>query len=463
MRQEAIGSTAVDGRSVTKRLTGMKGYCCDLSPVQEGMYFHHAHCRNAVYLEQLACDIHGPLDIAVARRCIERLVREHDILRTVFTVKRPKGLRQVVLPFAEVDLPLIDATQASDPIGFVEALLDHESRLNLDLSRRASRCKIVQLGPETFVFIWTYHHIIMDSWSLLMLQRQFTMLYAGALNGAEIPAIAARPYREYVSWTRRRDQAATFRFWRRYLGRAASRVPLVLPSETISENTIVSRTPLLRDTHELLAALKKQHKTTATVVFLAAWSAWVLYRDGREADIIACVYANRLVPIKAAGTIAGLFVNSLPLRTTRYFTTIEQIDHIHRAMMEWPRHGWMALSDIMATGGLTAYNISSFVNFTIDQPTIDNEYSRTLPIRLDRVRYREQAHFAVCLDIDLAEDRPSLAIRYDRRLGSFDAAEIAEDLARVLTVFRDRPRTPLGDLVIELKKPALFAETDFDF
>lgn len=442
----------------------LRGHVRPLSPLQEGMYFHHLQVRNTVYLEQMTCEIRGPLDVDLATRVIEILVREHEILRTVFTIRPPKGMRQVVLPYVRLELEQLDLRSAPSPDAAIEAVLDREAARNLDLAVAVSRCKLLQLADETFVFLWTYHHIIMDSWTLLMLQEQFTALYAAALRGEPL-SLKKRPlqYRDYVDWTLGEDRGKAAVFWRDYLGRGKSRLPFELPLESIDQYIETTKTDLPLSLLDRLDRLSALHKVTTNSVFLAAWCAYSLLRHNREEDVIGCVYANRLLPFKGAGTVAGLFVNSLPLRCSRRSSAAEQIRAVHRHMMQWPGKGWLSLSEIMATGGLTANDLSSLVNISIDQPTISNAHTKTLPIQIDKIRYREQAHFAVCLDVFLNRDRPSLAVRHDTRKGPWDASVVCAVMEDILVRFEETPDADLRELVVSTTAQDLTADTDFNF
>nr|WP_255731535.1 condensation domain-containing protein [Phaeobacter sp. B1627] len=442
----------------------LQGHVRPLSPLQEGMYFHHLQVRNTVYLEQMTCEIRGPLDVDIATRVAETLVREHEILRTVFTIRPPKGLRQVILPYVRLDIECLDLRAAAEPDVAIEAILDREAACNLDLASAASRCKLLQLADETFVFLWTYHHIIMDSWTLLMLQEQFTQLYAAALRGEPLRLEKQpRQYRDYVDWTLGETKVKAVAFWRGYLGRGRSRVPFELPLETIDQCIETTKADLKLSVLDRLDQLASLHKVTPNSVFLAAWCAYSLTRHGREEDVIGCVYANRLLPFRGAGSVAGLFVNSLPIRCARHSSAAEQIKAVHRHMMQWPGNGWLSLSEIMATGGLTANDLSSLVNISIDQPRISNTHTSTLPIEIDKIRYREQAHFAVCLDVFLNRDNPSLAVRHDTRKGRWDASEVCDVLEDILAWFERTPDTSLRELVISRAAQDLVAHTDFDF
>src|SRR4029077_17465852 len=59
--------------------------------------------------------------------------------------------------------------------------------------------------------------ILIDGWCLAVLQRDFLVLYAAALERRTAVLPPAPPYRRYIDWLDTRDRAAARRFWRRYL------------------------------------------------------------------------------------------------------------------------------------------------------------------------------------------------------------------------------------------------------
>src|ERR1043166_5290902 len=86
-----------------------------LSPVQQGMYFHHLHKKNRVYLQQMLCDIDGPLDVDFVAHSLDKLVEAHECLRTVFVHDDDEGPRQLVRPHRVRPLRIRDLSSLPDP------------------------------------------------------------------------------------------------------------------------------------------------------------------------------------------------------------------------------------------------------------------------------------------------------------------------------------------------------------
>ena len=80
-----------------------------LTPLQQGMLLHSLPAPGAgVYLQQLVCDLHEPIDLAALRGAWTLLVARHDALRIALAPNSPESPRQVIhdqvtVPWEEKD------------------------------------------------------------------------------------------------------------------------------------------------------------------------------------------------------------------------------------------------------------------------------------------------------------------------------------------------------------------------
>ncbi|MEK8169897.1 condensation domain-containing protein [Streptomyces sp. M19] len=77
------------------------------------------------------------------------------------------------------------------------------------------RCMLVRLGPDTYRFVLTSHHILLDGWSVPLLLNELFAMYARGGSDDTLPAVT--PYRDYLVWLRGRDREAALDAWRRHL------------------------------------------------------------------------------------------------------------------------------------------------------------------------------------------------------------------------------------------------------
>jgi aryl carrier-like protein len=77
-----------------------------LSPMQQGMLFHTLYAPEAgVYVEQVVCQLQGPLDVVAFQQAWQQVVDRHPILRTAFVWDEGSGPLQVVLQARSVGVP----------------------------------------------------------------------------------------------------------------------------------------------------------------------------------------------------------------------------------------------------------------------------------------------------------------------------------------------------------------------
>ena len=165
--------------------------------------------------------LQGDLDVEAFTRAWRRAVERHAILRSSFIWENLEEPLQAVNRTVEVlverhdwrELPEVDHEHRLD------GLLEEERRRGFDLTAAPlMRLKLVQLSDESYRFIWTHHHLLLDGWSIALLLKEVFEDYQAlseATDDERRPA--GREYRDYIAWLRQQDTARAKSFWRSYL------------------------------------------------------------------------------------------------------------------------------------------------------------------------------------------------------------------------------------------------------
>ena len=178
------------------------------------------------------------------------------------------------------------------------------------------RVAVLRTGKQTYRFVLTVHHMVVDGWSTGVLFRDLFALYA---SGAPLPAPATQ-FEAYASWVADRDVAESEDYWRSELAGVTG--PTVLPGDS---------TPLGKDWRtgfadgvldlELPDGLGKQldawarsrRLTLGTLV--TGCFALVLARYAGEDDVVhGLTTSGRPADLGGVESIVGNLVNVLPLR-----------------------------------------------------------------------------------------------------------------------------------------------------
>ncbi|HEY6320787.1 MAG TPA: condensation domain-containing protein, partial [Thermoanaerobaculia bacterium] len=157
-----------------------------LSPLQQGLLFHALYAPDeGVYIDQLSYLVDAPagFDAEPLRRAFAEVVARHGALRTAFSWQRRDAplqvvLRTVKLPFAEHDWRRLDPAAAQERLA---RLLAEDRRRGFDLAAAPlARINVCRLSERSFQLILTYHHVVLDGWSVLLIQEELFARIAAA-------------------------------------------------------------------------------------------------------------------------------------------------------------------------------------------------------------------------------------------------------------------------------------------
>jgi len=178
----------------------------------------------------IAYRLRGRLDEPALLAALNALVRRHDALRVRFEAVDDTFV-QVIQDSATVRLETLVPEPATDPLSGVKALLHRRSREHSNRWAPGPRLRagVVRLGPDDQVLSLGIDHLLCDGWSLGVLLRELSRLYAG---DDDLPEPALR-YGDWVRWAcerldspeGERDRA----YWLEQLGDISPRQPVEFP------------------------------------------------------------------------------------------------------------------------------------------------------------------------------------------------------------------------------------------
>ncbi|GAB3350938.1 amino acid adenylation domain-containing protein [Lysobacter tyrosinilyticus] len=296
-----------------------------LSWAQQRLWFLDQldHAAGAAYHMPAALRLSGQLDKAALKKTLDRIVARHENLRTTFANQDGAPV-QVIAPahsgFAldEEDLGALESS--AQEAALAERALT-EARAPFDLDRGPLiRGRLLRLSEREHVLLMTQHHIISDGWSLGVLVREMTMLYAAFVEGRDDP-LSELPiqYADYAVWQREWLQGSTLQrqvdFWRTHLQGAPALLELPTdrprpPVQSFTGNRVdLNLTPELT---RALQQLSQRHGTTLFMTLLGAWSMLLARLTGQDEVVIGTPVANR--QRAQVEPLIGFFVNTLALR-----------------------------------------------------------------------------------------------------------------------------------------------------
>ncbi|MGV4926433.1 amino acid adenylation domain-containing protein [Streptomyces sp. BHT-5-2] len=285
-----------------------------------------------------ATRLRGALDVGALRRAIDRLVARHDALRASFpTVAGAPVLRiaaEMSVPLPLTDLSALPTAEREAALGEAVA---RAALAPFDLeSGPVLRTELIRLAPDDHALVLTFHHIAVDGWSMGIIDRELSALYAAMVADGDDPLPApGRSYRDCVAAERRllegprRHEALDH--WRAEL--AGAPLELALPTDRphpaapsfAGDSRAFPFSPELAEHVDAVAA---RYRVTRFITLLSGYAA-LLSRMTSAPDLVIGVPVSGRTEMEVEGTV-GLFVNMLPLHVrctadTTFGTLLHQV------------------------------------------------------------------------------------------------------------------------------------------
>ncbi|RVW09066.1 non-ribosomal peptide synthetase [Prescottella agglutinans] len=418
-----------------------------VSPLQAGLLFQTelAGDTDDPYLVQLVLDLRGRVDGDHMRRSVQALLDRHDILRVAFTTG-PDGdplqlvPRRVELPWTVADL--------RDPAE-VGRVLDQDRARRFDMATAPLlRAMLIRTGDDAYRLVLTYHHILVDGWSVPLLVRELLALYAAA-DVHDVPVSAS--YANYLSWLGTIDRAASTAHWVEALAGVDEPTLLGPPGHGRPLPTVPrpERLLLTEAETERLDAVARERGVTMSTIVRVAWAIVLGAWTRRDDVVFGAIVSGRPPQIDGIEDMVGLFINTVPIRVVLHpaETLGELLDRCHADQASMLDHEHVGLADIeRATGAAALFDtITVFESYPVDRGGLTSD-TDIAGMRVIDVAVHDATHYPLAL---AASVDGGLQIRIDYAPALFDRREIdavADRLERVLQAIASDPNRTLARL-----------------
>ncbi len=429
-----------------------------LSPMQQGLLFHSLYAPDeSFYVDQFLIELAGAVDPAVLAAAWRLVVGRHPALRTSFHWQGLDKPLQVVHRQIEVPFAIHEAQRA--PRRELDGFLEEIRRRGFDLGKPPLlRLDWVPTGDASGLLAWTYHHILLDAWSASVVLGEVMASYQALSRGA-LPDLPAAPrFATYVQWLRRRDPAADEAFWRSRLAGFRAPTPLGVDRATASGH---GTPPARHGEREVvldaaaaasLRAFARRHRLTLNSLVQGAWAA-LLHRYSGEPDVVfGATVAGRPEEIPGIGTMVGLFINTLPIRSRRAEggETVVWLQELQAWQSDAQEHAHTPLADVqrwsdVAAGRPLFESIVVFENVPEMAGGAAGAAGGPADVALRGTRYVSRTHYPLSLLIEPGEQLAMRATFERGRLEETAVARLLGHLAALLAGLLVEP-APIGSL-----------------
>ena len=307
---EPESASALLDVSVSERLgVGQNGvvdaYPC--SPVQLGMLFHSVYEPGSrAYLNQSVLSMNGEVDLALLKAAWQEVIARHEALRSSFVWAQLDEPVQLVHEAIQIPFEVFrDATSES-----VDRFLAHDKEHVFDFSRPPlMRIAVFVESPTASRLVWTWHHMMLDGWSVSIVVDEVAAVYEALRTGGRPAAVEPRPYRDYIAWLTRQDMAEAESYWRTALEGFEE------PPRwgTAGEHRAFDWSLTVEQTAALTAFARKSRLTVNTLV-QGAFSVLLAGYSGVRDVCFGVTSSGRPAEIAGVEGMVGMFLSTMPLR-----------------------------------------------------------------------------------------------------------------------------------------------------
>ncbi|MCA1581685.1 MAG: condensation domain-containing protein [Acidobacteria bacterium] len=429
-----------------------------LAPMQEGMLFHSLYSEEAEPpILQWTARIDAPLDAAAFEDAWRRVVERHPVLRTGFVLEEAEEPVQIVL--RSVDLPWafedIRPLSAEEQTARVETILEQDRLAPFDIADAPlMRLRLLRTGDSSHLFVWTFHLLLLDGWSTSLVLNEVFSIYESLRDGQTVDLPPARRYRDLIAWHREQGSEPAEKFWRGALAGISA------PTEIGIARRVASREGVRRDYGEETVLLPpeetagiqsfaQEHRLTLSTLARATW-ALLLSRYG-DADrvVFGVTMAGRPGALRGVESIAGLFINTLPVRVDvpEDESVVGWLTRLQNEQAELLDHQFSRLVDVQSWSEIPR-GTPLFESILAVQtyPVEDALRIRQRRLRVTAQSGYERTNYPLTIKVSPGDQ---LAIGAYFEEGRFDRADIHRMLRHMrtlLTRMREAPSAPLSSI-----------------
>jgi hypothetical protein len=418
-----------------------------LSPMQQGLLFHALSSTPGEYVYQLDYELSGTVDADLLEQMWQQVINRHPALRTSFfwkELEQPLQIvhRSVALPLERYDWRGLSPDEQQTQL---DAFIEADRLRGFDLALAPlTRVALFRMSDERYHFLWSAHHLLLDGWSATLVSNEaFGALANARANSAAVDG--RRPYRDYIEWLKKRDFAASERFWRQALKGFTSPTPLRFGSPPAS-------TPASIDTSEecllvpqattaSLRAFARERQLTLNTLVEGAW-ALLLGRASERNDVLyGSIVAGRPPELPGSESMVGLFINTLPrrVRIQSEMPMLAWLSALQQQQLDERDHEHTPLTSILKWSDIPRplplfESLVVFENYPADEPLLSQA-----PFRIGEIRPFIKNSYPLTLRAMPGPRLALLAMYARQRFEKAAMSRLLEQLRFVLEQFATQP------------------------
>lgn len=383
-----------------------------LTPMQSGMLLQYLKDPDTTqYVELIELGISGDIDTSLFEQSWACVVQANEALRTLFRWEEVNQPVQIVLKqhrpvvryenYSELD----EEARARQIAARIAA--DRQEKFKLDqVPFRLTLCK--QTGRKHTLLI-SFHHILLDGWSTGILLKEWLNAYRMLAQGMKPELRRKPPFKQFVALLQQQDKKKQASYWSGYLHELEAKpIPVSRGGASPDKASIAVHTEKRSGTYVAdLHRFARTAQVTQAALFYTAWGILLQHYTNSDDVLFGVTVSGRNTSISGMEDMAGLFINTLPLRLKAgpEYGLPDLLADVNRSIQAHEEHAGTSLTDIKRYGGMRAEGVPFDSLLVVENYPLDKAVtSAEGPLAIASHHIEEETEFDLTVRITAAEE-----------------------------------------------------------
>ncbi|MFI8709002.1 amino acid adenylation domain-containing protein, partial [Bacillus sp. NPDC077411] len=424
-----------------------------LTPMQEGLLFHYlSGNESSEYFEQLDINLSGEINIELLEKACNLLAQSNPTLRTVFKWRNIDKPIQIVLKKKDIDFQYHNwiACKKEEQERQINLLKANDKEQGFDLEYVPFRINLCRLGEKEYKLIISYHHIILDGWSIGIVTKELLTYYYKLVQGDMVSPVPKSSFKEFIQYINGIDKEHQKNFWGNYLYQMDNNSISSLNLSTSYTKKIEHIVFSLKE--NLLNKIKrftKQEKISLASFFYAAYSI-LYYKYTNTKDVVfGTTTSGRNIQIDNIDQGVGLFINTTPLRVIleKEQDIVKLLKDVNKLIIDRKDFELTSLAEIANSIGTAPGKLFDSIvvieNYPLEKQIYNN---KDVKLSVDSFHIEEETNYNLVVTINTFDDI-SIDISYNTQVFSREFMEqMAEDFEMILSFIIENKEQTVNDI-----------------
>ncbi|KOP31428.1 hypothetical protein ADM98_00850 [Exiguobacterium sp. BMC-KP] len=342
-----------------------------MTEIQKGIAYEcELHDHTNAYVSQAIIEIHYS-DKERYRKCWHAILNHYEIFRTKFVFGKLNDDMQVVIDDANYTW-----SEHLCSIEEIEVIAKSEKDISIN-DLPLTKFKVLET-PEGTYLVWTFHHLLLDGWSMSATLDKVDRLYESEDNIIdEKRNTLNHSYSDYIKGSLKNTMKKSDSFWENYLNdfRGAP-FPNI---STVNRDVFSEKSREIDISYSDIFEYCKNNKITVAALFETAWATLLSLYTQKQDVLFSVIDSGRSILEEQNDDLIGMTIQrrSKRIRFSVENTIHELLKNIMDDDLELQKQGPLSLrneNSILNVGNNTSYSNTTFVFENYPTPSMDMNY-----------------------------------------------------------------------------------------